>query len=258
MLICAYFNKHEKKLSYFLSLGFIGLSTFVYAQVSDNDVNKYTVPVVLTTENKASISTEISGTIEDILVKEGDFFKKNDDLIKFNCTLFNAKLVAAQSELSLAKTKYESVKRLSELDGASTMEVQGSEADYQKAKSELEIAKHNVSQCVLKAPFTGQLVELFVNEFETVKVGTKLYDIVDNQNLEVSIIVPSEWLQWIKKGDSFGLVIQENQQTYNGQIDRVIYSVDSVSQSARLIGKIQGSQEGLFIGASGIATFEGP
>lgn len=226
--------------------------------ITTDETRKYNVPVVLTTRNKASVSSEIGSTINNILIKEGDFFKKDDIILKFNCTLFDAKLKKSWSELNLAKNKYDSYQRLSNLDGASKMELVTSQSEYEQAKAEYDISKYNAEQCILKAPFGGQLVELFVNEHETIKVGQKLYDIVDNKNLEVSIIVDSDWLMWLKEGDNFQLYINETHKSYTGEIAKIIYSVDAVSQSIRLIGSIQGNQEGLFIGASGTATFKGP
>ena len=218
----------------------------------------YSVPVVLTTNNMASISSEISGNVTQIFVREGDYFKKDDVILKFDCTLLDASLKKAESELKFAKNKNDTITRLNKLDGISNMELITSQSELAKAEAEFEIAKYNASQCILKAPFTGQLVALYIKDHETVKAGSKLYDIVDNKNFEIAIIVPSDWLIWLQKGDAFSLDIRETKKTYKGVVSSIIYSVDAVSQSVKLIGKVIDDTEGLFIGASGTAKFEGP
>lgn len=234
-----------------------GTNSFLSEEENNKNPKGYSVPVVLTTKNMASISSEISGTVKKILVHAGDYFVKDDTLVVFDCTLLDASLKKSTAELAFANNKHAAISRLDKLDGASKIELETSTNELAKAQAEFDIAKYNADQCTLKAPFAGQMVEVYVKEFETIKAGTKLYDIVDNSNFEIAMIVPSEWLKWLKKGDSFKLAIKENNRTYTGNIASIIYSVDAVSQSVKLIGKITEDTSGLFVGASGTATFEG-
>lgn len=225
---------------------------------SELNIDKYAVPAVLTTTNQAVISTEIDGTIKEILVKEGDYFKANDVLLKFDCTVYTADLEKSKAENIVNEKKYQAMKNLANLDGASKTELLTSQGDYESSLAKLKIAQYKAERCIQKAPFDGQLMELKVRNFETVKAGDKLFSIIDNKNLDVTAIVPSEWLSWIKINDDFEVSIKETGSKYKAKVTKIIYNADAVSQSVKLIGKITSESAGLFVGESGNATFKGP
>ncbi|MBP9722941.1 MAG: efflux RND transporter periplasmic adaptor subunit [Gammaproteobacteria bacterium] len=225
---------------------------------SELNIDKYTVPAVLTTNNQAVISTEIDGTIKEILVKEGDYFKANDILLKFDCTVYTADLEKNKAEKDINEKKYQSMKKLANLDGASKTELLTSQGEYESSAARLKIAAYKAERCTQKAPFDGQMTELKVRNYETVKVGDKLYTIVDNKNLDVTAIIPSEWLSWLKINSEFEVLIKETNNKYKATVTKIIYNADAVSQSVKLIGKITSESTGLFVGESGNATFKGP
>lgn len=234
-------------------------STLAYAQFDNdyslNNDSDYKVHAVLVTETQAAISSPMAGLIEKLNIKEGSFFKKGDLLLQFDCEIRDAELKKAQAQVKLAEINYDSYKRLEKLNSASKVKVAESEAQYKEAMAEQQIAQHNADNCQIIAPFNGQVTDIFIHQHETVQLHQKLFDVLNNDDLLVKVIVPSAWLTWIKKGTAFSLHVKENNKTYTGQIVRIVTRIDAVSRSVKLIGEVDGAHTELQSGMSGEATF---
>ena len=70
-----------------------------------------------------------------------------------------------------------------------------------QASAILKAEKIRVERCTIKAPYSGRIVEVLANEYESVDADTKLLSILNDKALEIELIVPSKWLGWLKNGD---------------------------------------------------------
>jgi membrane fusion protein (multidrug efflux system) len=102
------------------------------------------------------------------------------------------------------------------------------------------------------------VVEVIAHANEVAATGQPLMKIQDGSNLEVQIIVPSNWLTWLKPGAPFAFVIDETGQTVNGKIARFGASVDPVSKTIRVIGSLTTGGATVLPGMSGSAKFDQP
>ncbi len=228
---------------------------FCHSVFSQTEANKF--HAVILSENKVTLSSLMSGTISNVYVKEGQYFKKSDPLIKFDCETREANLLKANAKLKLALSSMKAKKRLHRLGSASDMEVEESIAEKDKSLAEKIIAERNVKDCTLMAPFNGQVISLLIHQHETVKLHQPLLTIYDNQNLVVKIVIPSVWFQKIKMGDTFKLGISDYKKMYKGKIIRIIKHIDSVSQSFNAIGEVIEKDSDLQAGMSGTVSFPG-
>jgi membrane fusion protein (multidrug efflux system) len=72
------------------------------------------------------------------------------------------------------------------------------------------------------------------------------------------MIVPSNWLSWLKVGTPFDVVIDETSRTYPGKLVRISGKVDAISRSIKVYGRIDGAAPDLLPGMSGRALFKQP
>lgn len=215
------------------------------------------IHAVIIAEEVATLSSPMMGYLQKLAIKEGNLFKKDDLLAEFECKIQKAELQKANAQVKLTAINKDSYERLNKLGSASMAKVAESEADYNKAIAEEKIADKRVADCFVKAPFSGQVTELFVHQYETLQLNQKLFTIMDNDSLVVNVLVPSQWLSWLKIGDKFQLFINENHKTYTAVVERIVNQVDAVSRSVTVIGKIQGEGSDLKSGMSGDAVFQG-
>lgn len=242
-------------------LGFLCYSLTFAAQdasILGSSNNPYKIHAIVASESMATISSQMAGLISNLYVKNGSTFKKNDLLLQFDCREQLATLQKAKAEVKLAEVGQKSYARLSALGSASVLKVAESQAQLEKALGDQKIAEKKVSDCQIRAPFSGQVTELFVHQNESVQTYQKVFDVLDNSDLVVNVLVPSNWMSWLTVGSTFQLKVDETQQTYTVKVARIVRAVDAVSRSVNIIGTFVSAQPELQFGMSGDAIFTGP
>jgi membrane fusion protein (multidrug efflux system) len=211
---------------------------------------------VIRSINQATLSAGITAQIEKIPFREGMAFKKGDTLVFFDCRKPKADVRAAQQARNVKKSRVDANNELQQFQSIGQLEVIASEAEYQQAVAEVESLQTQVSQCRIKAPFNGTVRQQIAQQFETVGTGDEILAVVDTDNIEVDLIIPSQWLVRIGKGSQFNFKVDETGQTLKGQLLRISPSIDPVSKTVKVIGELSKTDDGLIIpGMSGSALF---
>lgn len=209
----------------------------------------------LTAKNSTTLSAEISAAVKQITVREGERFKKGDLVVAFDCSVQQAQLQKAQATAEGASKTFEANSRLAQLESVSNLEVDVAKAKLGEAKADIALTQAGLQKCRISAPFSGRVVTLPAHEHQYLKVGDPLMDIIDDSQLELKLIVPSQWLRWLKAGVSFQVHLDELNQDYPAQIDTVGASIDPVSQTVPIVAHITGKHSELLTGMSGKALF---
>ena len=214
-------------------------------------------PVVLEPSTQATFSSEISATIAQYSLREGDAVKKGQTLIQFDCRLHNAEVERVSSDVDRAQARHNNIKRLETLKSASQLDVVLAEADLKQAKAEAKIAKLNQSRCKIHAPWPGVVAESQVNQYEMVSIGAPLFKLIRLDTLEGRISLPSAALKSLSVGDAVTVYIAEIDTQIPTTIARIGVEIDPVSETVEVSVAIP---EGLgaLPGMSGSATLEIP
>lgn len=220
--------------------------------VGDQEAGK--VYATLIPINQAIVASEISARIKTINFRPGQRFMKGDTLVAFDCKAAEIERGRLSAKLRGAEVRLESMAKLRELDSASNLEYGEALSKQEQAKAELEHVQYKIDNCIIKAPYPGEVIRLNINQDEFVQEGDPLLHIIENQNLEVQIYVPSKWLRWLKVGSGFTLSLEERNEPYQGHVEKIVSNVDSASQSVLVYGKIDTNGD-LLPGMSGIAHF---
>lgn len=209
----------------------------------------------LTAFQQTTLSAEIAANISKLILREGEHFSKDQQLVEFNCALLNAQLNKAEAAAEVARQGLNVSSRLEKLNSISSLEVDQATAKVKETEAEREAMKVNVSKCSLLAPYSGRVAKLYVDAHQYVTPGKPLMDILDTERLEVRLIVPSGWLAWLKSGAAFSIQIEELGRTYQARVVRLGARIDPVSQTLPITGEIVGRHGELLPGMSGWANF---
>ena len=205
---------------------------------------------------KAVISSEIAAKIKRIPFKSGDSFKKGDLLVDFDCSFYRADLASAEAAYKSKQNVFENNKQLLALNAISDIDVSISEAEMEVARADRTMRAIRVGQCKIKAPYNGRVIEVAVNEHETVPADKEILSILNDQDLEIELIVPSNWLNWLSQGESFAFLVDETGSSLDAKVSKIGAVVDPVSQTIKLTGKFEGKVENVLSGMSGTAMFK--
>jgi RND family efflux transporter MFP subunit len=239
--------------------------SFTNIAAAEDDVDLFTNGIVANNVRglvkpveKAVISSEITARIKRIPKKSGGEFNKGDVLVEFDCAFYRADLASAGAAYKSRKNVYENNKQLLELNAISDIDVSISEAEMEVARAERTMRAIRVNQCKINAPYDGRVIEISVNEHETVPADKELLSILNDNLLEIELIVPSNWLNWLEIGELFSFQVDETGKTLNAKVSKIGAVVDPVSQTIKLNGRFEDSVDGVLSGMSGTAMFSQP
>ena len=213
--------------------------------------------ILLVPELTSELSSQIDAQITRIHVKQGEHFQKGQLLIEFDCAIINAHLTKARIELTAATETYNANLELQEFGSNSLLDVAVASARKKMAQAEVLVQETTAKQCEIKAPFSGRVVKLTANPFETVSPKDPLIEIID-QRLKARLLLPSRWLTWIKPGLAFPVAIDETGKKYQAKLTSFGACVNPVNQTLEVYAEITGSHPELLSGMSGMAYFKTP
>jgi len=162
----------------------------------------------------------------------------------------------AKTNLEAARKQLAINRRLEAFDNISSLDISLSEAQVSVARSELVRSEAIVSECTVEAPFSGEIVVKYVEAYQHVNEGEPLFELVDNKNLEIEMIVPSILLTEFVVGRRFSITLDETGLSLGAKINRIVGFIDPVSQTLNVIGQPLQHHSELMAGMSGGITFE--
>ncbi len=206
--------------------------------------------------DRAILASGISSKIIHIGYRRGERFKKGDELIQFSCKRQKAITQSAKAAYNAALQNYQKEQELLDFNAAGKFDVEISKAEMEQALAQYNGERAVLDECSIKAPYDGVVVTNFINTHETPQAGQALIEIVNSEQVEVSMIVPSSLLQILKPGKTFSFVLDDlNQQTI-ARIKNIGAVVDPVSQTVEIISLVDNPDFVFRPGMGGTAHFE--
>lgn len=151
-------------------------------------------------ENATLVSFAVAGTVKSIHVGLGDRVRKGQLIATLDQQQIESSWRAAKSTLDQAEDAYRRMQKLHE--GGSLPEIKWVEAEnkLRQATSMEEIARKNLNDCRLYAPFDGVVAEKQAEVGQNVMPGLGIVKVVSGQKLKVKIAVPEQEIANIKTG----------------------------------------------------------
>jgi len=245
------------KITIARTLTYLFAACFCLSAIGEDSTGEETETIrgLIKPEAQAIISSEIAARITDLPFKAGEAFQQHDTLIEFDCSLYRAQLAAAAASRDAQTVQYENAKELLSYKATSPIEVEILNSEMKQAQAQHDIENLKVKWCTVKAPYDGRVIDVLVNEHESVSTGAQLLAILSIEQLEIELIVPSSWLGWLRKGNEFSFHIDETMNTYTARVDRIGAMVDPISQTIQVVGVFDDPGEDVLPGMSGSASF---
>ncbi len=227
--------------------------TLPAAAVGDKALER--VRGVVRAEAAATISSELIAAIKRLPFKAGQSFRKGDILVAFDCRRYEADLRAKRAEQRAYKITVDQNRHLVRHRAGGANDLAIAEARLAQATAAVEALEVQVSQCLIKAPYGGRLVERLVDVYERPKANAPLLKIVKDGRLELDLIVPSDWMTWLKPAQKFSFVIDETKSVHSAEILYLGAVIDPISRTMRLSARLLAPAANVRPGMSGTATF---
>lgn len=195
----------------------VKVKTCIVEQTTIESTQSY--PGTIEETSGSSISFSTIGTVSNILVHEGQKVRKGQLIGSLDETTLKSAYLTAEAMLSQAKDAYNRMKQLH--DNNSLPEIQWVEVQskLRQAQSAEEIARKNLSDSKLYAPFSGVVAKRSVDDGENVIPGQEVVKLVKIDNVKVSVPIPENEISRISIGDKVEIVVPAlNNRTFTGTI----------------------------------------
>ncbi len=212
------------------------IKTITVSEQASGKIRKFSG--VVEAADSSSIGFEVSGNVQEVRVDVGDKITKNQVLAKLDKRTYKLNVQAAEAEVGRAKVQLadkrkdlDRFQRINKQDpgAVSQAAIDQSQAAVDSAiqyvdltKSRLKLAKRDLEKTVLRAPFDGVLANRYVDAFQEVARGQKLFDVYENTGMEVAVSIPEDAIEDIsmeKKGEIQFAVIADR--TYHGVVTEI-------------------------------------
>lgn len=212
---------------------------------------------VITALDRVLLSSELAARVAKLPRRAGDAFKKGDLLVALDCDLYQAQAAKVAAELQGARLKRDNARELKELRSIGALEVSMAESDFEQIQVTQRIAQINASRCSIRAPWAGRVVAVHVKPFENVRQQQELIEIINDSRFEADVVVPAQWMRWLKPGTPLELRVDETGTSVSAKVAAITPAIDAVSQTVVLRASIANGSR-LIPGMSATAVFSPP
>ena len=153
--------------------------------------------------HKVTISSETAGKVIEVNFEEGANVSVGATIARLDDGLLQAQLSSAKANYeyaSTALTRYEQAT-------AGVTQLQLDNAKTQKRTSQAQIDQLNkqISQYIIKAPFSGIITKKSVELGAIVSPGTPFATLIDISSLKLEVSVPENYISKFKSGEALNL-----------------------------------------------------
>jgi RND family efflux transporter MFP subunit len=213
---------------------------------------------LISTEDEARLSFKITGVVEKVFVKEGQFVKKGQLLASLKSTEISAQVGQVQLSLEKAKRDYQRASNLYK-DSVATLE------QMQNAKTGVDIAERNLQQVAFNQQYSkiyavsdGFIIKQLLNEGELANSGSPVLYMS-------SVSGSSKWIlkigvsdkEWaaIEKGNSAYVIVDAfTDKQFKAVVSKKALAADPVSGSFEIELQVDFEKSHPAIGMFGNAT----
>jgi RND family efflux transporter MFP subunit len=168
----------------------------------------------LVSEDTASLSFNVSGTVEKVLVVQGQDVARGQVLAGLDAEPKQIAVNQARAQVSVmraqhleAKRNYERIGDLFSRGYSTKAEREAAEAEYAQAggnlaaaEGDLERSERDLARTELIAPFAGSIGSRSVEPFQQVAVGEEVFLLQSDQALKVEVLVPETLIRFVEYG----------------------------------------------------------
>ncbi len=168
---------------------------------SDETIRSFPAEVVA---NQGSyLAFRVNGELLKFPALAGQHVEKGQLLAKLDPEDFQLQYDERKARFELAQSQLQRVKKLFDKSITSQSELDQALANKQVAESALKIAKTNLDNSELRAPFSGTVAKVFVKNYENIQAKQNILRLETRDLMDVVIQVPEKLIARIDKDANY-------------------------------------------------------
>ena len=180
------------------------------------------------------VSSDMAGLVREINFESGQQVAQGDVLLKLDDEVDQADLQGLQSELELARLRFERVSRLIKERSVSQSDYDTAQAELASARAHVASKRASIAKKVIRAPFDGTLGLRAVSLGQFLPAGSSIAPLVKLDPVYVDFSLPERYLPQLAVGQSVKISVQSNQQAFSGRLAAIDPDVDASTRQIRM------------------------
>lgn len=167
-----------------------------------------------------SLRAELDGRVQRIIAEDGAKMKGGQHILQIDPRDRFERVRQAEAEVEEQLTQYESAQKLVERGLQSEVRLSAARSDYEDAKARLKQAQIDLDNIKIRAPFTGRLEKVLIEQGDYVQAGDKVADFIDNDPFLIVAEIPENQISEIRKGKEVDIKLASGAE-YQGEVSFV-------------------------------------
>lgn len=194
------------------------------------------LPGVIGAYTETNLSAQVSGTILEFLVKEGDLVKKGDLIVKIDKRDYQIALNRAGAEFEFSKNEFNRSEQLLKSNAVNLSNHESKKNECLIKQSAYDNAKLAFERCEITAPFDGIVDKKFSEAGEIASPGMRLAKIIDISKVKVNVGIPEKDIAHVRKLTNIKFSVPSlNNKEFSGEFKNIIISMVDVAKVYPLI-----------------------
>lgn len=154
------------------------------------------LPAVIQSARTSQLTFQVDGQIAELMVLESQEIEQDGVVARLDDRDYRNNLTQAQAQYDNAEAEYQRARRLVAQDAISRSILEGRRTQRDVARAALDSAEKNLSETVLKAPFSGGISRVYVEQFQNVQAKEPVADI-QSDGVEAIVNIPADLIVYV-------------------------------------------------------------
>ena len=197
----------------------------------------------ITTENLSYVTPRgMGGQVKSMYVKEGDYVKKGQLLMKLEDGIIQQNIKQVESQLSFAKNIFSRQENLWKEGIGTEVQYLSAKNNVESLEKQLDLVKEQLSTTSVYAQVSGIIEDVNIRVGETF-MGSPLagITIINPGSLKAVVDVPENYVSKIRKGMPVVVTIPDLNQSFNSNINLISETINAISRSFVAESKVTGN-----------------
>ena len=182
-----------------------------------------------------SLLSKLNGTIDEVLVREGQKVKTGDVLARIEAEDYRIAVERAKAAFNLAKAEYERSKAIYSKGVVPTAELDTKKTQMDTARADYEDAQLKYSRCTVTAPMNGVVRKLDAKVGLQLSVGDPIAEILEIDRLKAVVGIPESDVTAIRGLEKVDISVQAlGNRIITGTVHYLSSSPETVARLFRL------------------------
>ncbi len=182
-----------------------------------------------------ALLSKLNGTIDEVLVREGQKVKKGDVIVRINDEDYRIGVDRAKAAFELAKAEYERDKAIYAKGVIPTAMLDANKTQMETAKADYDNAKLQYSRCLVTAPMHGVIKKVDAKVGLQLAVGDPIVEIMEIERLKAVVGIPESDVTAVRGLKTIDIKLQAlKDRIITGKVHFLSSSPETVARIFRL------------------------